>query len=236
MVNLFKRCLNAKYIHTAESGDYAIEIEGDTLYLLYECSDDKEDWLNNFNFIPDKYKDREQTAKLVLFGDILKAVWEYFKLPATPYKNALKTWKVHGGFHKVWKAMRDEIEAYVAEILANHPEIKKIVIIGYSHGGALAVLATEDMEDLYGDKYEVSGYGFGAPRVLWGIVPKDVKHRLRNFTTIRNIPDIVTHVPPMVFGFRNAGTLVKVGEKGKYNPFKAHYASAYIEELSAKEN
>lgn len=233
MVKHFKRCLNAKYIHTPIGGDYSIEAEGDTLYLLFECSDDKEDWLNNFDFIPDEHKDREQTPKLTLVKNIFKAVWEYLKLPSKPYKDMFKKWRVHGGFLKVWKDMKDDIEAYVAEYLSHHPEIKKIVCIGYSHGAALAVLATENMEYLYGKSYEVSGYGFGTPRVLWGIVPEEVKYRLRNFTSVRNIPDIVTHVPPMLFGFRNAGTLVKIGERGKYNPFKAHYASAYITELNA---
>ena len=235
MVQHFKRCLKAKdkYIHTPEGGDYFIEAEGDTLYILFECSDDKEDWINNFNFIPDEYKDRENTPKLALLKAILKAICTYLKLPSAAYKDMLKKWRVHGGFHKVWKSMQDDIEAYVAEFLANHPEIKKIVIIGYSHGAALAVLATEDMEYLYGKTYEVSGYGFGTPRVLWGIVPKEVKERLRNFTSVRNIPDIVTHVPPMLFGFRNAGTLIKVGKKGKYNLFKAHYSSSYIAELNA---
>ena len=205
MVKHFNRCLYAKYIHTENSGDYAIEVNGDTLYILFQKSSGAEDWLNNFAF------------------------------PAKPYKRMNTVWLCHGGFLKVWKAMRNDIEAYVAEILANHSEIKKIVCIGYSHGAALSVLATEDMEYLYGKDYEVSGYGFGIPRVLWGIVPKEVKDRLRNFISVRNIPDIVTHVPPMIFGFRNAGTLIKVGEKGKYNPFKAHYPSAYIAEMTVKE-
>ena len=203
MVKHFKRCLNAKYIHTPIGGDYSIEANRDTLYILFQKSSGEEDWKNNFAF------------------------------PAKPYKRMSTVWYCHGGFLKVWKDMKDDIEAYVAEYLSNHPEIKKIVCIGYSHGAALAVLAIEDMEYLYGKSYEVIGYGFGTPRVLWGIVPEEVKHRLRNFTSIRNIPDIVTHVPPMLFGFRNAGTLVKVGAKGKYNPFKAHTPSAYIEELNA---
>ena len=234
MVNLFKRCLDADYIHTLEGGDYCVEVEGDTIYLLFECSDDGEDWVKNFDFIPDPYKDRQNTPRLTLFKSILKAVFEYFNLPIKPYKDMLKKWRVHGGFLKAWDDIRDDIEGDVAEILAiDHTEIKKIVCVGYSHGAALAVLATEDMEYLYGNALEVSGYGFGTPRVLWGIVPTEVKHRLRTFTSVRNIPDIVTHVPPMLFGFRNAGTLVKVGKKGKYNPIKAHYPSAYIEELNA---
>lgn len=203
LIDLFEKCLNAEYIHTAEDGDYAIEIEGDTLYLLFECSDGKEDWKNNFDF------------------------------PVKPYKQMNDTWLCHGGFFRVWGAMRDEVESKVAEILKAHPDIKNIKCVGYSHGGALSVLATEDMEYLHGASYNVEGYGFGAPRVLWGIIPEAVKYRLRRFTTIRNIPDIVTHVPPVLLGFRNAGTLLRVGETGKYGPIKAHYPSAYITELNA---
>ena len=125
MVNLFKRCLKAKdkYIHTSEGGDYYIEAEGDTLYLLFECSDGAEDWLHNFDFIPDEHKDREETPKLILLKNIFKAVWEYLNLPTKPYKDMFKKWRVHGGFLKVWKDMKDDIEAYVAEFLASHPEI-----------------------------------------------------------------------------------------------------------------
>lgn len=235
MVELFKRCLNATYIHTPQGGDYAIEAEGDTLYLLFECSDGAEDWQNNLDFLPDGYKDRKQTIGLLLAKALLKAVWKYTNLPSLPYDDMFKKWRVHGGFLRVWKDMQDSIECYVNEYLDNHPEVKKIVCVGYSHGAALSVLATEDMEYIFGDSYEVSGYGFGTPRVLWGIVPDDVKHRLRNFTSVRNIPDIVTHVPPMLFGFRNAGTLVKVGEKGKYSPIKAHYAESYIAEMNSTE-
>ena len=137
MVNLFKRCLNAEYIHTAEGGDYAIEIDGSTLYLLFEPSDGLEDWKNNFDF------------------------------PAQPYKDMTPVWYCHRGFTKVWKAVQDELAPKVDEILSSSESIKRIVCVGYSHGAALAVLATEDMEWQYGDEYTVEGYGFGAPRVLW---------------------------------------------------------------------
>lgn len=203
MINLFRRCLNANYVHTEKGGDYAIEVEGDTLYLLFEWSDGVEDWQSNFDF------------------------------PARPYKDMKPKWRCHRGFLRVWKDIRNDLEDYVAERLKYHPEITNIVCVGYSHGAAISVFATEDMEYLYGEKYSVRGYGFGCPRVLWGIVPKEVKRRLSNFVAIRNIPDIVTHVPPMLFGFKHAGTLLKIGEKDKYSPVKAHYASAYIEELNA---
>lgn len=201
MVELFKRCLNAKYISTPESGNYSIEVEGNILYLLFEWSSGAEDWKNNFDF------------------------------PTKPYKNG-KRWLCHRGFLRVWKAMLDEIEAYVAERLKFHAEVTKIVCVGYSHGGALCALATEDMVYLYGDKYAVSGYGFGAPRIAWGFLPKEVKRRFEHYTTIRNSCDIVTHLPPIAFGFRNVGVLKKIGKYAKYNPIKAHYDTSYILELA----
>lgn len=200
MVNLFERCLDAEYTHTTEGGDYAIEVDGNTLYILFEWSDGAEDWKNNFDF------------------------------PAKPYKRMNELWFCHRGFLKVWKAMRDEIENRVAEILKEHPEITDITIVGYSHGGAMALFATEDMTYLYGGKFNVSGYGFGAPRVLWGYVPKAVRERISAFVTVRNVPDIVTHLPPKVFGYRDIN-ITEIGEEGKYKPIKAHYSSAYIEEL-----
>lgn len=200
MTELFKRCLNADYTHCGEGGDYAIQVEGDTLYLLFECSDGLEDWKNNFDF------------------------------PNEPYKDMKPKWYCHRGFLKVWKSIRDEVEAKVAENLTE--QITNIICIGYSHGAALAVLATEDMAYLHGHQIEVSGYGFGAPRVLWGVVPREVGERLKKFVTVRNIPDIVTHVPPIIFGFRNAGALIEIGEKGKYNCIDAHRPESYIAELS----
>lgn len=205
MLKLFRRCLKAEYTHTAEGGDYAIELEGNTLYILFEWSDGREDWKNNFDF------------------------------PVKPYKRMDELWFCHRGFAKVWRAMRDEVECRVAEVLQKHTEITDITIVGYSHGGAMALFATEDMVYLYGEKFNVSGYGFGAPRVLWGYVPKTVRKRISAFTTVRNIPDIVTHVPPKIFGFQDVN-IKEIGEEGKYMPIEAHYSSAYIEELNAIDN
>ena len=200
MRNLFKRCLNAKYTSTVESGDYAIEVDGNTLYILFEWSDDAEDWINNFDF------------------------------PAKPYKRMTDIWFCHRGFLKVWKAMQNEIEVGVAQALREHPEITNITIVGYSHGGAIALLATEDMTYLYGEKFNVSGYGFGAPRVLWGYIPKAVRERISAFVTVRNIPDMVTHLPPKIFGYQDIN-IKEIGEEGKYKPIEAHLSSSYIAEL-----
>ena len=198
---LFTRCLEANYTHTPDGGDYAIEIDGDTIYLLFECSDGKEDWRNNFDF------------------------------PVKPYNRMDEIWFCHRGFLRVWKAMRDEIELKVAEEISVNLEIKNITCVGYSHGGALALFATEDMEYLFGDSLTITGYGFGAPRVLWGGVPQSVTNRLKRFMVIRNVPDIVTYVPPAIFGFKHAGDIITIGEPDKYGPITAHRPESYKAEL-----
>lgn len=153
-----------------------------------------------------------------------------FNFPVKPYKRMEDKWYCHRGFLKVWKGMRKEIELTVSALI-NNMSIDRIVCVGYSHGGALSALATENFTYLYGDNIEVKGYGFGAPRVFWGFIPKAVRERMDNFVTIRNIPDIVTHLPPSLFGYRNSGHLLKIGKHFKYNPIKAHFPDIYMSEL-----
>lgn len=194
----FERCLNANYTHTREDGDYAIEVEGNVIYILFQWSNSWCDWMSNFNF------------------------------PQKAYKNGTSKWYVHRGFLRVWKAMRDEIESELDKLVKPDSEI---VCIGYSHGAALALLCTEDMIYKYGNN--VSGFGFGCPRVIWGKLPREVAERLHNFVAVRNVPDIVTHVPPAIFGFHHE-ELFKIGKLGKYGPIKAHYPTSYFEETEGK--
>lgn len=198
-----ERCLHARYLHTAEGGDYALEVKGEILYLLFEWSDGGEDWINNLDF------------------------------PAVPYRRMSQVWYCHRGFLRVWRAMRDEIEEAVAQTLARRPWIREINCIGYSHGAAMAVLACEDMTFLYGERLRVSGFGFGTPRVFWGILPRSLQERLSSFYATVCVPDLVTTVPPKWLGFREVGVRLTVGKEQNYTPIRAHYAESYLEALDA---
>lgn len=174
------RCYSAKYTTVENNGDYAVERDGNTLYLMFEWSDGKADWKSNFNF------------------------------PATPYKDMGVKWMCHRGFLKVWKSIKPHIEQYVLDLT-----VEKIIIIGYSHGAAIAALAHEyvwfNRQDLRDNNLE--GYGFGSPRCYWGFkVKKKLKPRWENFYVIRNCNDIVTHVPPVFLGFRHVGNLIEIGD------------------------
>ncbi len=148
--------------------------------------------------------------------------------PAKPYRHMDKpTWFAHRGFARTWK----EIEPFLAPEIADK-SIKKIVIAGYSHGGALAMLCHEYVwyhrPDL---RSTIEGYGFGAPRVFWGRRTAALKQRWERFTIVRNINDIVTRLPPAILGFSHMGTLLKIGEKGKYSSVQAHFAENILTEL-----
>lgn len=189
------------------------------------------------------YAVRQIGTRLYLFFEWSDSATDWknnFNFPAKPYKDMGKLWFCHRGFLKVWKS----IEPYVKDAIMR-PTVKSVTIVGYSHGGAIAALCHEyvwfNRPDLR-DKLE--GYGFGAPRVFWGwYMNKELKKRWANFHTIRNINDIVTHMPPVIFGFRHVNDVIKVGEKGKLatKPFKipsvnAHIADNYIYSLEEKTN
>lgn len=204
---LFRKCLNTKYIHVENDGDYAIEKEGDILYLLFQCTNSKLDWKNNFDF------------------------------PAKPYSDMGTEWYCHRGFLKVWKSIKPYIKDAVKD-----PKIKKIYVVGYSHGAAIATLAHEyvwfNRPDLRENGLE--GFGFGCPRCYWGLsVKKSLKERWEHFHPIRNRNDMVTHVPPVLFGFRHVNKVVKitselVDKSYKLNSVNAHCPDNYLNSLRNK--
>lgn len=199
---LFRRCLAANYRHTPMGGDYALAYDHRhrRLYVLFEWSNGAEDWHNNLTF---------------------------FSKTANPKDPKAEQWRCHRGFLKVWSAMKDEIHALASEYV-HHGRAKEISCVGYSHGAALALLATEHFS--HHTSVSVTGYGFGCPRVIKGNLPDCLERRLAHFITIRNASDLVTHLPPAIFGFRHINLTV-VGEKGKYSCIEAHTPQAYLEAL-----
>lgn len=149
--------------------------------------------------------------------------------PATPYRDMENKWYAHRGFLKAWK----NVEPYVKDLIMDET-VKKIIIVGYSHGAAVATLAHEyvwfnrpDLRDT------LEGYGFGAPRVYWGPMRKELQERWKNFHPILNKNDIVTHLPPTWLGFRHVGTPIKIDSQTKGWKFwlDAHWWGSYEQGL-----
>lgn len=170
-------------------------------------------------------------------GDKLKIFFEWsdgaedwrnnFDFPATPYRDMKNKWFAHRGFLKVWKAIEEHIAGDICDL-----SVSKIEIVGYSHGAAVALLCYEYVKFNRPD-VDVSGVGFGCPRVVWGFIQKSVKKRFEGFVVVRNGRDLVTHVPPVLFGFRHVGEVLTVGKSEGL--IKDHYPERYIEALTERE-
>lgn len=168
-------------------------------------------------------------------GDTLKIFFEWsdgaedwknnFDFPIKPYRHMINLWFCHRGFLKVWKSIEPYIEKEVFDL-----DIKKINIVGYSHGAAMALLCYEYCI-FHRPDCEVKGVGFGCPRVFWGFVPKRVKERFKNFKVVRNGKDIVTHVPPAFFGFRHISEVVEVGKDDSKGLIDDHRPGNYLNHL-----
>ena len=133
----------------------------------------------------------------------------------------------HRGFLRVFDAVLPRVRE-----AASDPSVRGAISVGYSHGAALAVLCHGYLWQTFPRLREsLRGYGFGCPRVLWGRIPR--RECWEAFTVIRNLNDVVTHVPPALLGYRHVGRLLEIGERGRYSPVDAHRPENILRELIA---
>lgn len=228
---LFHKCAyDIEYKTVGEDVNYAFVEEGSTLYIYFEGSSSTTDWIRNFLFSKKPYKDME-----------------------IPYR-------VHRGFLAAWKEVEDIIIAKVTEqsrkryynsfedvyYFKKEYKWKEVIIAGYSHGGALAAFCHECVWFHRPDLREkgLHGYGFEAPRIYAGYkVKKEIASRWDKFTVIRTNNDLVTHCPPLIFGYCHVGDLLQVNGdiklvQKKWVPkcIKAHYPQVVYNALTKYEN
>lgn len=209
---LFHLCAyDISYETVGDSVNYAFMTKKNTLYIFFQGSSQISDWVRNFMF------------------------------PAKPYKDMEIPYRVHRGFLAAWKEVEDIIIAKITEKNAkDNYKWSKIVVVGYSHGGALAGFCHECVWFWRPDLREsgLIGYGFEAPRFYAGWkVKKELKERWETFFVVRNNNDIVTHCPPAIFGFCHVGTILKIhGDtslvEGKYcKCVKSHFPECVYDGL-----
>lgn len=176
----------------------------------------------NYAFI-----EKEDTLYIFFQGSSSVADWiENFAFKQKVYGE----FKVHRGFLFAYKQVRDLL---LDQTYSNN--YKQVIVVGYSHGGALCQLAFEDIKYHF-PELEVKGYAFESPRCLK--VPKKYRHRWNGLTVIRNGTDIVTHLPPRIFGFDDLGIMLKIKGNpklvGKRLPkfIKYHYPIVVLDGLN----
>ncbi len=148
-----------------------------------------------------------------------------------PYGDMHPVWYCHAGFLRVFKSVLPHVAPYIEA-----PDTRRIVIVGYSHGGALAVLCHEAAWYRRPDiRKHIRSFAYGAPRVLFGSVPKVVRERFQELYLIQNRDDLVTHLPPAVLGYHHVGNIITIGERGVFSPVDAHRPESYLAALEAME-
>lgn len=149
--------------------------------------------------------------------------------PSRPYRDMKDRWYCHRGFLRVWKAL----EPHLADCIADK-SIREIRITGYSHGGAIALLCHEYCR-FHRPDCRTQTYSFGAPRIVWGKPGETVMERFEGYTGVRNGKDIVTHLPPRIWGYRHVGSRLNLADPEHNGPVRAHTPAAYLASLSAME-
>ena len=149
--------------------------------------------------------------------------------PKRPYcREEECPFRAHRGFLRVWESLSPVVASMIVDT-----SVKKVVNVGFSHGAALAVLCHEYVWGRRSDlRSVIEGYGFGCPRVVWGAHPAE---RWERFTVVRNIDDLITHLPPAILGFRHVGQMLTIGERGRYSRIDAHRPENILTELRRHE-
>lgn len=138
----------------------------------------------------------------------------------------------HGGFLGSWKF---HLEKALSPKIKDG-KINTIMIAGYSHGAALAGIVCAHARAMRPDlakEGRVFAVCFEAPRFYAGGLIRGARKRLfAGVNVIRNGLDIVTHLPPRLFGFRHVGQLANIN-KSFLRPIKAHTPDGVLQSLEA---
>lgn len=146
-----------------------------------------------------------------------------FDFPIKPYKHQENTLLYHRGFARAYNSAKDIIMAELIPLMSQHKD-KVVEVSGWSHGGALAVIAAEDIYYRTGE--EVSLITYGAPKVCYG--QKTRKRLIESCffaVQLANNNDIVPLQPPFLFYCHV--NKIKIGAedfslKKLFNPKKYH--------------
>lgn len=187
--DLFRECTNGPWVTGGKDIQYRIVKRNDCVIVAFQCTASRSDWMLNFS------------------------AW------VKPYRNMPETWRVHAGFLRGYKSIRDEVMA------ALQGE-KCIIVTGFSQGGALATLLHEDLKFNRPDAM-VGTFVFGSPRVVW--LSKGVHHRFAGLVRIEHARDIVTKVPFWLLGYRHVGGRLRFG-RGGVPWYTFHFPEVYENE------
>lgn len=122
-----------------------------------------------------------------------------------PYGNVDTKIRVHSGFLKGYKSVRNTIHDKIPH------DTCKIRITGHSLGAALAVLCAVDLQYNFKNA-DIEAFLFGCPRVGNKTFARSYNKRVFKTLRVTNGNDIVAKLPPKLFGYRHVGIDIHTGK------------------------
>lgn len=156
-----------------------------------------------------------------------------FNFPRKIYKKQDSCLKVARGWGDAYKSCNDLIMKELIELTEDYP-FCPVVIVGHSYGGAMAVLAAEDLH--YRTHIMPSVITFGAPKSLFGKNSKKyVESCCAEIVQYQHVHDIVPRLPPFT-GYYNVNPKWVGTERWKiWKTFKPSYHISYGDEKLYKD-
>lgn len=144
-----------------------------------------------------------------------------------PYGNFASEIRVHAGFLKCYKSVRNQILAYLAK---NKHDIYKITVDGHSLGGALATLCAIDVAYNF-PLIRLCVYTSGSPKVGNKAFAISYNKRVPYTTRTYVRSDVVPKLPPTWLlkkisgGYCHVGTEYAIGPNGFFNGLKYFFST-----------
>lgn len=149
-----------------------------------------------------------------------------FDFPAKPYKNQESPLLIHRGYAKAYKSCNDKImEAFISKCKGCN---KVPYISGWSYGGAMAQIASEDF--FYRTGIKPNLITFGAPKVAFGKKTRNyLESCICGALQFAHRSDIVPKVPPFFLKYGRV-PVGKFNFIGLFKPEKYHceYGNAIL--------
>lgn len=170
------------------------------------------------------FRGSEETGTADWINDLKFMPTEY------PYVEGKADMMVHYGFMEAYKSVREAIIKAVKD-----SPMKKVVLVGHSLGGALAVLCALDMGCNLPQK-SVQCVTFGCPKVGDPAFVKTYNEQVPTTYRFVNGPDIVPSIPPdipFLIDYEHVGKLCHIGEVDA-SQFSLDAAMAHLPQNYAK--
>lgn len=115
--------------------------------------------------------------------------------------------RTHMGFTEKYHAVRDAVLSRARTSTA-----RRIMTVGHSAGGALAILAFADFLTHEPDRIS-HAVTYGMPRLLNRAGARELSSYQNRIVRVINGADPVPRVPAALFGYRHVGTVIQIGSR-----------------------